>query len=98
MPGHPGTEHDGHLARRRLHRIELHDRLAGGFLGEVLGRLLVEKEVERYAAAAAGITALRRTARPARASTATPMRAIGWRSKLSTPSLVATSTCRRLSA
>ena len=52
-------EHHGHFARRRLDGIQLDDRLAAGFLGERLGRMFFVEEVERDAAAAAGITVLR---------------------------------------
>ena len=57
--GPAGAEHDGHLAGGRLHGVQLHDGLPRGFCGEVLGRLLVQEEVEIHASAAAGMAALR---------------------------------------
>ena len=65
--------------------------------GEVLGRFLAEKEIQLDAPAAAGVAALRRPA-ILRARAETLRRASGWRSTVSTPSLVATITARRLSA
>ena len=95
--GPAGTEHDGHFAGRRFDGVQQDDRPGGGFAGEMFGRLFVQEEIEADASAAAGMAALRRTALVA-ARRATFRRAIGWRSKLSRPSLVATSTWRRLSA
>ena len=57
--GPAGTQHHGHFAGRRLHRIQHDHGLAGGFGGEVLGGLLFEEKVERDATAAAGLPALR---------------------------------------
>ena len=52
--GPAGAEDDGHLAGGGGDGVELQDGGAGGFAGEVLGRVGAFKEVERDAAAAAG--------------------------------------------
>ena len=53
------SQHDDRFARGRVHGRELHDRLTRGFFGEMLGRFLVQEEIQRHASAAAGITLLR---------------------------------------
>ena len=55
--GPAGTEHDFHFAGRSFAGVELQDRLARGFFGEVLGSLFAEEEVEGDASAAAGAAA-----------------------------------------
>ena len=55
--GPAGAEDDFHFAGGRFARVELQDRLAGGFLGEVFGSLFTEEEVEGDASAAAGAAA-----------------------------------------
>ena len=57
--GPAGTEHHGRLAGRCFHGVEHGDGLAGGFGGEMLGRLLVQEEAQFHASAAAGMAALR---------------------------------------
>ena len=91
------TQHHGHLAGRRVHRVQHHDGLARGFGGEMLGRFFVQEEAELHASAAAGMAALRRAAvRRAPAPPRSGAPSAGGQE--STPSLVATSTWRRLSA
>jgi hypothetical protein len=51
--GPAGAEDDFHLAGGSGDGAELEDGGAGGFAGEVLGRLVALEEVERHAAAAA---------------------------------------------
>ena len=53
--GPAGTEHDGHFPGRRFDRVELDERLAGGFAGEVLRRFRSRKMFEADAPAAAGV-------------------------------------------
>ena len=55
--GPAGAEDDFHLSGRSFAGIELQDRLAGGFFGEVFGSLFAEEEVEGYTASAAGAAA-----------------------------------------
>ena len=57
-----GTQHHGHLAGRRIHRVQHGDGLARGFAGEMLRRLLVQEKIQVHAPAAAGVAALRRPA------------------------------------
>ena len=52
--GPSGAEHDFHVAGRGFAGIKLEQRLAGGFLGKELRRLLAEKEIECNASAASG--------------------------------------------
>ena len=95
--GPSGTEHDGHLTSRRGYRVELHDGLANGFAREMFRRFLVFEKIQTNAPAAARVTALRRRRRlRARGRRRPSEPAAGDRSS-STPSLVATSTWRRLS-
>ena len=42
--GPTGAEDDSHLSGRRFNGAELHNSLASGFGGEVLGSLFVEEE------------------------------------------------------
>ncbi len=51
------AEHDFHFAGRSFARVELQDRLARRFLGEIFGSLFPEEEVEGNASAAAGAAA-----------------------------------------
>ena len=51
------TEHDFHLSGRSFARVELQDRLAGGFFGKIFWRLVAEEEIQRHATAAAGTAA-----------------------------------------
>ena len=100
MQQHAGpsrTEHHNLLAGRRFHRVQLHDRLARRFAREILGRALVLKPFELVRPPPPACPCCG-TPSPSRASASTLMRASGCRSKFSMPSLVATSTWRRLSA
>ena len=62
------------------------------------GDLSRQEEIQRDPAAAARVAVLRNALRPRAPAPTTFSRAMGWRSKLRRPSLVATSTSRRLSA
>ena len=82
--GPAGAEDHFHLSGGCGDGVELEDRLAGGFVGEVLGRLVALEEVELDAAAAAGAAA--GVFRPSLAMTKTFKRASGWVSEAKVPS------------
>src|SRR5208282_5736790 len=52
--GPTGTEHHFHFAGRSLASVELQNRLARSFFGEILRSLFAEEEVKRDASPAAG--------------------------------------------
>ena len=60
--GPAGAEDDGHLARGALDGVEHGDGFAAGFASEVFGSFFLKEVIEIETAAAAGVSALRRSA------------------------------------